>query len=484
MHSAESSFTRNIHKNIKLIKDQLDDSPELNVRFIKLDSTPKYDGAFLFIDGIVNTQMIRESMIEPLLEMRKTDKDSLMEAIAFRYIRSESVEITTSISTTIDGIVRGKTMLLIDGYDSGILVDTAEWQQRPIEQSTRQRNFQGPLIGFSEQLKVNLNLLHNMIPSPTLKVEKKQIGSMAKTDVAIVFLTDRVDQTALNEVRHRINSLDVEYVLESRVIEEAVEGNQKTIFPLSFNTELPDAVSAALFEGRIAIFTNGTPTATLVPNLFVQYFQQPSEYYSKLTSVTRILTFFSFFLTILLPGFYVAVANFHENWFPKKVLEHYFTHSDTFLPIWIEVLLLLFLLHLLGIGSFKISKEMIVLISLIATITISTTAVDAKLMHPLSLILAGITYLASALLAIGSLPATIIVTRYIFLFLGNFFGITGLCIGLLVLVIHLSRLRSVGVPYLAPIIPFHYKEFKDVFYRGNLRKLINSPHKYPHDDKE
>ena len=116
----------------------------MNVRFIKLDSPPKYDGAFLFIDGIVNTQTIRESMIEPLLEMRKTDKDSLMETIAFRYIRSESIEITTSISTTIDGIVRRKTLLIIDGFDSGIIVDTAEWQQRPIEQSTRQRNFQGP----------------------------------------------------------------------------------------------------------------------------------------------------------------------------------------------------------------------------------------------------------------------------------------------------------------------------------------------------
>jgi len=71
-----------------------------------------------------------------------------------------------------------------------------------------------------------------MIPSPTFKVEKKQIGSIAKTDVAIVFLTDRVDQTALTEVRQRINSSDVEYILESRVIEETIEGNQKLFFLL------------------------------------------------------------------------------------------------------------------------------------------------------------------------------------------------------------------------------------------------------------
>ncbi|PFH87809.1 spore germination protein [Bacillus sp. AFS088145] len=57
-------------------------------------------------------------------------------------------------------------------------------------------------------------------------------------------------------------------------------------------------------------------------------------------------------------------------------------------------------------------------------------------------------------------------------------------IGFLLLILYMALLRSVGVPYLAPIIPFRPQEFKDVFYRGDLKKLINSEHKYPHDDKE
>ncbi|MEH7349748.1 spore germination protein [Gottfriedia acidiceleris] len=484
MNSEVQNLSKGLNKNIKLIQKGLHESPELFVRQIQLDSNGDNIGALLYIDGIVNTELIRESIIDPLHSIRINDKDTFMNTLACYHIRSENVEVITPISSSIEGILSGKTLVLIDGFESGILVDTAQWEQRSVEQSTRQRNIQGPLISFSEQLKVNLNLLHNIIQSPTFMVEKKKLGRIAKTDVAIVYLTDRVDQIALKEIHNRIDSLQVDYVLESRVVEIAIDGTQKTFFPLSFNTELPDAVASALYEGRIAIMVNGTPSATIVPNLFVQYFQQPSDYYVKQLKLSvRLITILSFLITILLPGFYLAFAKFHDNLVSKEIHKKFFVETATLLPLWAEVFLLIFLLQILGIGSYKISREMMLLVSLISTITIGTTAVDAKLVHPLSLIVAGIAYLTSTMLTVGTLPSSLQPIRYIFLFIGNFFGFTGMGIGLLILIIHMSRLRSAGVPYLAPLIPFNFKEFKDVFYRGDLRKLINSEHKYPHDDK-
>ncbi|WP_088042607.1 spore germination protein [Bacillus sp. EAC] len=485
MNSALQDFTKGLNKNIKKVKEELHDTPELYVRQIQLDANGDNIGALLYIDGIVNTELIRESIIEPLHSIRIKDKETFMNTLACYHIRSENVEVITSISSSIEGILSGKTLVLIDGFESGILVDTAQWQQRSVEQSVRQRNIYGPLISFSEQLKVNLNLLHSMIQSPTFMVEKKKLGRVAKTDIAIVYLTDRVDQIALKEVHNRIDSLHVDYVLESRVVELAIEGTQKTFFPLSFITELPDAVASALYEGRIAILVNGTPTASIVPNVFVQYFQQPSDYYVKQIKLSvRLMTIISFLVTILFPGFYLAFAKFHDNLVSKEIHKKFFEQTITILPLWAEVFFLLLLLQLLGIGSYKISREMMLVVSLISTITIGTTAVDAKLVHPISLIVAGIAYLTSTMLTVGTLQGSLQPIRYIFIFIGNFFGFTGMAIGLLILVIHMSRLRSVGVPYLAPIIPFNFKEFKDVFYRGDLRKLINSPHKYPHDKKE
>ncbi|MEH6940167.1 spore germination protein, partial [Bacillus sp. JJ664] len=332
--------------------------------------------------------------------------------------------------------------------------------------------------------KVNLNLIRSYIQSPDLCVESKQIGHFAKTDLSIVYIKNKVDKIALEEVRTRISTLDIEYVLEPRVVEDALEGRKKTIFPLVFNTEMPDVTAAALYEGRIAVLVNGTPLASIVPSLFVQHMTQPTEYYSKVGRFSnRLLFMFSYFLTFCLPGIYLAIANFHSKWFPTKFAKKYFTHSDTILPYLLEITLLLIILYLLSLASFRIPSDLIIVASLVGTMVVSTTAVDAKLIHPLSLIIVGISFLTNLLFITGGMANAITPLRFIFIIVGNFLGLTAIGIGIICLLIYMSRLRSVGVPFLAPIIPFRPQEFKDVFYRGDLKKLINSPHKYPHDDK-
>lgn len=474
-------FSKNLSKNIELIKTNFHQSPELSVRTIELVSKRKC--SLVYLEGIVNTERIRESIIDPLFSIRVIDED-FINTLMSRYIRSESVLEVTSLSDSIGAVVRGKTLVLVDGFERGLLVNTPEWEKRPIEQSTRQRNVQGPLIAFSEQLSGNLNVIHNFIQSPNLMVEKRVMGTSSKTDVAIVYLTNRVDQEVLTKTLQQIDDLQVDYALESRIIDRTLEAKQKTIFPLVFTTELPDATVSALYEGKIVILMNGTPSASIVPCLFVQFFQQPGDYYVKPGNSMRLFTWISFFLTMLLPGSYLAVVNFHQNWFPKKFTNEFFGQKDTFVPIWFEVFFLIFLLQLLSYGSYKISRDAIILVSLISTITIGSTAVDAKLVHPMSLIVVGVAFLANTMLTVGTFTFAIYHLRYAFLVLGSLLGFTGMIVGFVLMIIHLALIRSVGVPYLAPIFPFNAKEFKAVFFRGNLHKLINSKHTYPHDQKE
>lgn len=371
------------------------------------------------------------------------------------------------------------------GIDSGIIAETTQWQKRSVEQSKRQSSPSGPMIGLSEQLKVNLNLIRSFIKSPDLVVEMKQIGRFAKTDLSIIYLKHKVDQQALDKVRTRIDTLDVEYVLESRVVEDVLEGRKKTIFPLIFNSEMPDIVAATLYQGRIAVLVDGTPQASIVPALFVQFMKQPNEYYSKNGKLSnRMILFFSYFISVFSPGIYLAVFTFHKDWVPAKFAKKFFIESETVLPLFLEVSILLFILYILGLASFRIQTDLIVLASLVGTMVISTTLVDAKLVHPLSMIIVGISFLTNFLFLTGGMASAALTLRFLFLIIGSFFGLTAMGIVLILLILYMAMLRSVGVPYLAPIIPFRPQEFKDVFYRGDLKKLINSPHKYPHDDKE
>ncbi|MEH6937525.1 spore germination protein [Bacillus sp. JJ664] len=145
---------------------------------------------------------------------------------------------------------------------------------------------------------------------------------------------------------------------------------------------------------------------------------------------------------------------------------------------------MLFILYVLSLVSFRIPVDMIIVASLVGTTVIGSTAIEAKLIHPLSLIIVGISFLTNLLFLTGGMSSASLTLRFVFLISGNFLGLIGIGIALVILIFYMSKLRSVGVPYLAPIIPFRPQEFKDVFYRGNLKKLINSPHKFPHDDNE
>ncbi|WP_088043314.1 spore germination protein [Bacillus sp. EAC] len=486
-HYDPANFSKSLHNNIETIKEQLSNTTELVVRTIRIGES-KYKVALCYLDDLVNADVIRDFIISPLFLFRgiqKNDTEPFIDQLASDYIRASSVEIVSSFDDALDGIVRGRTLILVDGYNSGIIAETTQWQQRSVEQSNRQRSPDGPMIGLTEQLKVNLNLIRSFIQSPNLVVETKQIGRFAKTDLSIIYLKHKVDQQALEEVRTRIDTLDVEYALIARLVEDALEGRKKSIFPLVFKTEMPDIVSAALYEGRIAVLVNGTPNASIVPSLFVQYMAQPTEYYSKIGRLSnRLIIFFSYLVTIFLPGIYVALAKFHSDWFPAKFAKKYFSASDTILPFLLEIMLLLIILYILSLAAFRVQSDLIIVASLVGTLVISTTAVDAKLVHSLSLIIVGVAYLTSLLFQTGGMISAAFFLRYSFLFIGNFLGLTAIGVGLIMLIIYMARLRSVGVPYLAPIIPFRPQEFKDVLYRGNLKKLINSEHKYPHDDKE
>lgn len=481
-----SNLTKSLSKNTKIIQEKLNNTAEFTTRNIQIEghNYKIHYGALIYLDGIVNTQTIRESIIQPLAKVKRIPKEVFIKTLACQYITAESAEEISGIDQVVDEIVKGKTLLIVDGFEVGIIVDTSDWKARTVEKSFRQRSPSGPQIGLNEMFKTNLNIIRSYIKSPELVVEMKKIGRYVQEDVAIVYLKSKVDQLCLEEVREKIDSIDVEYALEGRIIDDALEGNRPTLFPLTKTEEMPDVIATALYEGRIAIFIDGTPEATVVPALFVQFMQVPNSYYEKTGRFAdKPLFFISFFLSFLLPGVYMALQKYHTDWFPKKAVKIFFEDLVGFTPFW-DMIFLIFILYLISMAAFRISGDMIIVASLLGTTVISSTVVQSKMIHPMSIVVVGTAVLISLLFMFGGMGAPLLPLRIIFLIIGDWFGFTGMGIGLVILIIYMSRLRSLGVPYLAPIIPFHPKEFKDVIFRGKLKNLLNSVHRYPHDKKQ
>lgn len=475
------TLSMSLHSNLKVFSEQsFNGLSNLKIRKFNIGDKTKREAAIFYMDGITDTQNIQENILAPLLKMSKMEG---IESVINDHLSIIEVTVESSIDEITNGLIKGKCLVLIDGYNQGILADVANWQKRSLREPDTQRTIKGSMVGFNEQLKVNLNLLQNMIQTQKLKIESYQIGNESKTDVAVLFIDGYVDEKVLNEVKKKINEIDVTYLMEARVIEDAFE-EKKTLFPLVFTSERPDATVSALYEGRVVIIVNGLPFVLIVPCLFIHYFQQSDEYNSKSGRFgIRIFRLFSWLIALLLPAIYIAITRFHINWFPSPFDKKLLSDQDTLLPFLWEVLLLLFIFHSLLEATLRIPKNTTLLVTLIGTVTIGETAVFAKIIHPLTMIVVGINFLTSMHIASGGLWGALVLLRLVFVLIGDFFGVSGILIGFILLIIYMTSLKSIGVPYLSPFIPFSLREMKDVIFRGDLRRLIKSKHTYPHKEK-
>lgn len=473
-----------LKENIINIKNTFHDSSDLIVRNIKAGFKGSFEISVVYLDGIIDLDLIQEYVVKPLLEPFKTVgfKESLIDQIIERIIESADVKTTTQFKESTDAIVQGSTVLLINGYRKGIIIPSPKWAERSIEVSIGERTARGPQIGLTEKMKTNINLIRSSLKTPDLCVETVEFGSISPTSVSILYIEGIVDKGILKEVKKKLKSLTIKYVLSERVLEDVLEGKPRSFFSRVRHSERIDGVVSSLFEGRVVVIVDGYPFAIIAPALFIDFIQAPDDYHISMGRFTnRIMRLIAFILGVYLPGVYIAIANFHKDDLPSKISKAIIS-KDELLPTFWEIFILLFLIRMLVDVSFRLPNSAVILVSLIGTIVIGETAVTAKLIHPVSLIVIGITALSSFLVDNRGLVGADATLRILFLIIANFFGFNGIIIATTIQIIYMVSLKSVGVPYLSPLIPFKMQEFKDTFYREDLQKLINSKHTYTEDN--
>lgn len=468
-----------LQENIENVQSTFNHTSDLVIRRFK----PKESAEFclIYLDSIIDSVQIHDDVIKPLLE--NIEKHGLpIDMIGEKIIQSVDVQNTNKFKDLIDGIIQGSTIVLIEGSTSGNIIPSVRWEERSVEEVIGERSPRGPVIGLTENMKTNINLLRGALKTPNLCIETLELGSEAKTSVSVIYLKGIVDKGILKEVRKRLKSINVKFIATSRIVEDALEGDQLTVFSLIRDTERIDTIVASLTEGRVVIMKDGIPNAFVAPTLFFDYFQASDEYFSKFGRFTsRFIRFFGFLISIYLPAIYLAVSSYHQDDLSRELKKLLISEAEIIPTFW-EIVILLFLVRILIDATFRLPTSTIVLVSLVGTIVVGQTAVEAKLIHSVSLIVVGVTILSSFLVIYRGLAAAETTFRLIFVLIGHFLGFQGLIIASTLLVIYLVNLKSMGVPYLSPIIPLKIEELKDSLIRGNLKKSINSKHTYSEEN--
>lgn len=473
----DASFSGELGKNIELLKGIITESSDLIIRTFIFGRQIK--AAIIYIDGLTDKALISETILKPL--MYRMDGKPLPETVDMEYVRSEllftgSIDTKKSLNDVVSKILSGDTAFLMDGAAEALVISLRGWQARGIEEPQTESVVRGPREGFSETLRINTSLLRRKIKNPNLKFETVTIGERTGTDVCIAYINGLAKPELIEEIKRRLSKIKVDGILESGYIEQYIEDAPYSIFSTVGNSEKPDKVAAKMLEGRAAILVDGTPFVLTVPMVFIESFQSEEDYYSRpfFASVIRVLRFIAFFFSILAPALYVALSTFHQELIPTSLLlTMAAAHEGVPFPAVVEALVMLLFFEILKEAGVRLPRPVGQAVSIVGALVIGEAAVSAGLIGAPMVIVIAVTAVSSF-----TVPAQIdsgTILRFLLLVLAGFMGGFGIAIGLFAMLIHLASIRSFGMPYLMPLVPFSKSGIKDSFIRAPLRSMIKRP---------
>ena len=238
-----------------------------------------FSGCVFFMDGMINTLILNESIIKPLILAESSISENIAEDISERVLFANEIKITYDLGDMLSGLLYGDTVLLIDKSKAALVINTKGWRARGVSEPNDERVLQGPREGFDEALMLNLAMLRRKLPTPDLAVEFLSVGRKTDTKIFICYIDSLVNKNTVDVVRKRIKKIDIDGILDSNYINELINDNKNSWFKTVGSTERPDIVAARLLEGRIAVMVDGTPVVLTIPYLFVENFQSDDDYY-------------------------------------------------------------------------------------------------------------------------------------------------------------------------------------------------------------
>ena len=427
------------------------------------------------LDGMINSLQLSQMIMRPILSY-KFDNDapySVYETIKQRVVSSLEMNEAENFEDAYFFLFSGFAVVFVDGMPKCLVMGIQGFEKRKTGEPSNEPNIKGAKECFTETLNDNKAMLHRRIKSPSLKIKQFKIGNQIKTSVAVCYLESAVDMRLVADVESRILSAPIDEVCDYGEIAAFLDSGIKSYFTAVGNTERPDTLCSKLSEGRVAVLVDGSPYAMYVPYLFTDSFSTVDDYNNRpfYATFNRLLKYFSFVISVILPGFYVAVGTYHQELLPPSLMYTVAAaEASTPFSLMQEAVMVLILYEIMREAGLRLPKAIGHAVSIIGALVIGDAVVNAGLVGAPMLVVVAVTAIASYV--IYPLYESISVLRIIFILLGGFTGIYGVMLGVCTLCVNITSLNPYGVPYSSPISPLSKKNAADVFYRADWKKLI------------
>lgn len=447
-----TSLTANIHQLGLIFPIQK--SYDIITRELYLGEIKAY---WIGINGFCDNEILLKILSD--LQNPRYAKDQKIRDLG-RFMASRIGYVQTEQARDYDTIVKevlsGASALIVDGFDSAIILDTRSYPARGIEEPDAERVTRGAKDGFVETLVFNTCLIRRRIRNPKLTFSVKTVGRDSKTDVAIAYVDGLADQKLLDKLTNAIDSLPISALtMGAKSLEELlIPKSRLHPLPQIRYTERPDVACSFLLEGYILVLVDNSPTAMVFPCNLFQFTQNPDDYYqnSSIGNYFRVMRFVCIFLSIFLMPLFLLLG-IHNITLPGGF--QIVTSTDhTTLQMCLYVLIIELGLDLFNYSSSLAPGGYSHSLGLIGGLLIGQIAVDLHWLSIEALFYGAATMLASICISSKELSDALRLYRLFLILMTELLDVWGFGIATVLILLSIATTRTFsGNSYLWPLIP-------------------------------
>ncbi len=438
-------------------KFNLPDNQDIIIREFNIARRTK--AALIFVDGMIDKKIVNQYTLPELLNpsnFEEMQDGSLLNYVEKNVLSINQITRMDEYEKIVPQILNGVTVLFVEGCDESLAIESRGYEKRGVDRPQTEAVINGSQEAFTENLRTNITLLRRIVKNENLITEIVPVSKTNNCNCAILYLNHIVNHKIVEEVKRRLNSLDVDFIEGSGMLEQFIEDKPFQLLPQIMNTERPDRVASFLMDGKVILICEGTPFALVVPVTFFHLFQTPEE--SNLRwqygSFLRIVRLIGIITALLVPGMYIALTLYHQEMIPTSLLASIAASRESVpFPAILEIILMEISFELIREGGIRVPGIIGQTLGIIGALILGQAAVAAGLVSPILIIVVAISGLGSFTIPNYSLSLSIRILRFIFIFFGGIAGFYGISVCLAINCVLALSIKSFGVPFFAPFSP-------------------------------
>ena len=327
----------------------------------------QYHAFIVYIDGMIDTKIMDDFVLKPLMlrnknnlfegpqnkviceavtnniTVRKVKKFDLSAYLMNCLMPQNSIKQVNTFEEVSNGINSGNCALFVDTISTAFDIEIKGFKQRSVDKPNNEIIIKGPHEAFVENIRTNTSLIRRIVNNENLIIENVEVGKITKTKCAVCYMKNITNEDLVNEVKYRLNNLEVDSLLSAGELEQLIVDSNLLGIPEVLSTERPDKATKYLLKGRVVVIVNGTPYGIIMPAVLLDFLTSSEDSNLKVNfgNFLRVLRVIASFITLLLPGLYVAITSFHQEILPTSLLYSILaSRASVPFPIIAEILLM------------------------------------------------------------------------------------------------------------------------------------------------